>query len=31
MDGYVAKPILPKLLYAEIERVTKKPVLSGSS
>jgi len=29
MDGYVAKPILPKLLYAEIERVTKKPVLSG--
>ena len=28
MDGYVAKPILPKLLYAEIERVTKKPVLS---
>jgi len=29
MDGYVAKPILPKLLYGEIERVTKKPVLSG--
>ena len=31
MDGYVAKPILPKLLYAEIERLTKKPALSRSS
>ncbi len=31
MDGYVAKPILPKLLYAEIERVTKKLLLSSSS
>ena len=24
MDGYVAKPILPKVLYAEIDRVTNK-------